>query len=115
MINANTNEPDVLLNQRMSFVTISRAREDAMVYTYIADELGEALDQQVDKEMALEATERAESEQGHFGKDAKARDFDQALTHDPKVDNVSHSQNLGAEANGADMAAGHEITFDLSL
>ncbi len=54
MINANTNEPDVLLNQRMSFVAISRAREDAMVYTYIADELGEALDQQVDKEMALE-------------------------------------------------------------
>ncbi|MDQ3254013.1 MAG: hypothetical protein M3R15_08920, partial [Acidobacteriota bacterium] len=54
IVNANTNEPDVLLNQRMSYVAISRAREDAMVYTYIADELGEALDQQVDKEMALE-------------------------------------------------------------
>ncbi len=115
IVNADTRESELLLNQRMGYVALSRAKEEATVYTNSKEELSEALDRRVDKEMALEATERAKSEQGHFGKDAKARDFDQALTHDPKVDNVSHSQNLGAEANGADMAAGHEITFDLSL
>ncbi len=43
MINANTNEPDVLLNQWMSYVAVSRAREDAVVYTNFEAELGEAL------------------------------------------------------------------------
>ena len=49
IINANTNEPDVLLNQRMSYVAVSRAREDAVVYTNSEVELGEALDRQVNK------------------------------------------------------------------
>ncbi len=61
IINANTTEPDVLLNQRMSYVAVSRAREDVVVYTNSEAELGEALDRQVDKQMALEAVHEAQS------------------------------------------------------
>nr|MBA3716301.1 ATP-binding domain-containing protein [Pyrinomonadaceae bacterium] len=60
IINANTSEPDVLLNQRMSYVAVSRAREDAKIYTNSEAELGEALDRQVDKQMALEAMHEAQ-------------------------------------------------------
>ncbi len=60
IINANTSEPEVLLNQRMSYVAISRAREDARVYTNSEAELGEALDRQVNKQMALEAVHEAQ-------------------------------------------------------
>ena len=60
IINANTTEPDVLLNQRMSYVAVSRAREDAVVYTNSEAELGEALDRQVNKQMALEAVHEAQ-------------------------------------------------------
>jgi ATP-dependent exoDNAse (exonuclease V) alpha subunit len=60
IINANTSEPDVLLNQRMSYVAVSRAREDAVVYTNSEAELSEALDRQVDKQMALEMMHEAQ-------------------------------------------------------
>ncbi len=59
IINANTREPEVLLNQRMSYVAVSRARDDAKIYTNSADQLGEALDRQVDKQIALEAMQEA--------------------------------------------------------
>ena len=49
IINVNTSEPDGLLNQRMSYVAVSRVRDDAVVYTNSADQLGEVLDRQVDK------------------------------------------------------------------
>ncbi|MBA3712386.1 MAG: ATP-binding domain-containing protein [Pyrinomonadaceae bacterium] len=60
IITANTTEPEVLLNQRMSYVAVSRAREDAVVYTNSEAELGAALDRQVDKQMALEAVHEAQ-------------------------------------------------------
>ena len=49
IINVNPSEPDVLLNQRMSYVAVSRVRDDAVVYTNSTDQLGEVLDRQVDK------------------------------------------------------------------
>src|SRR2546423_10166410 len=55
LINADTSESRVLLNDRMGYVAVSRAREDAVIYTNSIEELRGALDRRVDKEMALEA------------------------------------------------------------
>ncbi len=55
LINADTKESALLLNQRMGYVGVSRARQDARVYTDSVKKLGEALDRRVDKEMALAA------------------------------------------------------------
>ena len=55
LINADTSESRVLLNDRMGYVAVSRARDDAVIYTNSIEELRGALDRRVDKEMALEA------------------------------------------------------------
>jgi conjugative relaxase-like TrwC/TraI family protein len=57
LINADTSESRVLLNDRMGYVAVSRAREDAIIYTNSIEELRGALDRRVDKEMALEAVQ----------------------------------------------------------
>jgi len=57
LINADTQESRVLLNDRMGYVAISRAREDAIIYTNSIEELRSALDRRVDKEMAVEAVQ----------------------------------------------------------
>ncbi len=43
----------------MSYVAVSRAREEARIYTNSEAELGEALDRQVDKQIALEEVQEA--------------------------------------------------------
>jgi ATP-dependent exoDNAse (exonuclease V) alpha subunit len=55
LVNADTRESEMLLNDRMGYVAVSRAREDAIIYTNSIAELRSALDRRVDKEMALEA------------------------------------------------------------
>jgi len=55
LVNADANESDLLLNQRMGYVAISRAREDVLLFTNSADQLRASLDRSVDKEMAIEA------------------------------------------------------------
>jgi len=55
LVNAETTETDLLLNQRMAYVAVSRAKFDARVYTDSAAELGSALNRPKNKEMALEA------------------------------------------------------------
>jgi conjugative relaxase-like TrwC/TraI family protein len=57
LINADTQESRVLLNDRMGYVAVSRAREDAIIYTNSIEGLRDALDRRVDKEMALEAVQ----------------------------------------------------------
>jgi ATP-dependent exoDNAse (exonuclease V) alpha subunit len=60
LVNADTRESEMLLNDRMGYVAVSRAREDAIIYTDSALNLREALDRRVDKEMALDATKGSE-------------------------------------------------------
>src|SRR5205807_4837412 len=60
LINDDTSESRVLLNDRMGYVAVSRAREDAIIYTNSIEELRGALDRRVDKEMAVEAVHQAE-------------------------------------------------------
>ncbi len=55
LVNADTREPDKLLNQRMAYVATSRARLDAHIYTDSKQRLSAALARQVDKSTALEA------------------------------------------------------------
>ena len=54
LVNADADESDLLLNQRMG-IAVSRAREDAIVFTNSTDQLRRALDRNVNKEMAIEA------------------------------------------------------------
>src|SRR5258708_11179178 len=56
LVNADTRESELLLNDRMGYVAVSRAREDAIIFTNSLQELREALDRRVDKDMALDAT-----------------------------------------------------------
>jgi conjugative relaxase-like TrwC/TraI family protein len=55
LINADTSEPDKLLNQRMAYVATSRARLNARIYTDSDERLSAALARQIDKSTALEA------------------------------------------------------------
>src|SRR5262249_28052827 len=55
LVNAETIETDLLLNQRMAYVAISRARFEARIYTDSLKELGPALNREKNKEIALEA------------------------------------------------------------
>jgi len=55
LVNAETTETDALVNQRMAYVAISRARFEARVYTDSLKELGSAFNRQKNKEIALEA------------------------------------------------------------
>lgn len=55
LVNAETTETDLLVNQRMAYVAVSRARLDARIYTDSAADLGSALARRKDKSMALEA------------------------------------------------------------
>ncbi|MGH9900071.1 MAG: ATP-dependent DNA helicase, partial [Pyrinomonadaceae bacterium] len=63
IINADTRESELLLNRRMAYVAVSRAREDARIFTNSIEKLGEALDRQVDKLIAHETIRQA----GWFG------------------------------------------------
>src|SRR5215813_7937853 len=55
LVNAETTETDALLNQRMAYVAISRARFEARVYTDSLKELGPAFNREKNKEIALQA------------------------------------------------------------
>ena len=62
LVNAETTETDLLVNQRMAYVAVSRARLDARIYTDSATDLGSALARRRDKTMALEALKQVRSE-----------------------------------------------------
>ena len=58
LVNADTRESLRLLNDRMAYVAISRARYDAVIYTESAQNLGVSLERSTNKESALEATQQ---------------------------------------------------------
>ena len=62
LVNAETTETDLLVNQRMAYVAVSRARLDARIYTDSAADLGSALARRRDKTMALEALKQVRNE-----------------------------------------------------
>jgi conjugative relaxase-like TrwC/TraI family protein len=62
LVNAETTETDLLVNQRMAYVAVSRARLDARIYTDSAADLGSALARRRDKTMGLEALKQVRNE-----------------------------------------------------
>lgn len=55
LLNADTQESFRLLNDRMAYVALSRARDEALIYTDSVPNLRETLNRAADKEMALDA------------------------------------------------------------
>ncbi|HEU4714805.1 MAG TPA: MobF family relaxase [Pyrinomonadaceae bacterium] len=62
LINADTQEFVRLLNDRMAYVAISRARYDALIYTDSTQKLSDALNREIEKETALGAIQEDERE-----------------------------------------------------
>jgi len=115
LVNADTRESELLLNDRMGYVAVSRAREDAIIYTNSLQELREALNRRVDKDMALEATrygqdqtlplhvESARDASLHHEQLGTERSPDQAVTND-------HAQLTATN----EVAQTEEMEFDLA-
>jgi prophage DNA circulation protein len=86
LINADTRESVRLLNDRMAYVAISRARDDARIYTDSTQNLSEALNRGIDKTTAVEVLQENE------------RDLQKALTRNEISRLVAHSFALADPA-----------------
>lgn len=113
LINADTRESEMLLNDRMGYVAVSRAREDAVIYTNSIEELRSALDRRVDKEMALEATRETAEHRQELKDDQKPYDIEnrKAFERDQgfEQDTINGSNDRAAEAIETE-----EMEFSLS-
>ena len=104
----------MLLNDRMGYVAVSRAREDAIIYTNSIEELRSTLDRRVDKETALEATRETLQHPHELNHDQIPYDVEnrKSLERDQGYEaNMTDDLNndRAAEAIGPD-----EIEFNLS-
>jgi conjugative relaxase-like TrwC/TraI family protein len=114
LVNADTRESEMLLNDRMGYVAVSRARENAIIYTNSIEELRSALDRRADKDMAIEAVRETEQhrqelkgEQNPYdGENREALQVDQGYQQDM----TDQSNNNRAEAIEVE-----ETEFELSL
>ncbi len=109
LVNADANESDLLLNQRMGYVAISRAREDVLLFTNSADQLRASLDRSVDKEMAIEAL-RQSRDQNFLSRDESAN-FTTATNE--AIAEQSFEQDNSREDGAGNEQAGEEIELDL--
>jgi hypothetical protein len=63
---------DQLINSRLAYVSVSRGRYDAQIYTNDAEKLGEELSRDISKQSALESDhEMALRDQGHVTENAQ--------------------------------------------
>jgi hypothetical protein len=120
LINADTSESRVLLNDRMGYVAVSRAREDAIIYTNSIQELRGALDRRVDKEMALEATKESfdqrQNQRNESSQDAlrDLRDRADSAFHQGLEESTLDNYEQ-AEVRGNDAAESQEVEFEFAL
>ena len=108
LVNADAQESELLLNQRMGYVALSRAREDAIIFTNSIEDLKGALDRRVDKEMALEAVANVEA---NSREPREEKDRGELLNH-----KTAESDNLlerAAEGLGEEVAESEEIGIAL--
>jgi conjugative relaxase-like TrwC/TraI family protein len=89
LVNAETTETELLVNQRMAYVAVSRARLDARIYTDSAAHLSRALARRTDKTMALDALKHA-SGQGNDNNAGKqsthTTQYENMLANNPHVE-----------------------------
>ena len=91
LVNADTRESEMLLNDRMGYVAISRARENAIIYTNSIEELRSTLERRVDKDMAIEAVRETEQHRHDFKNDQSH--YDDERRHSLETDQ-GHEQDL---------------------
>ena len=110
LVNADANESDLLLNQRMGYVAVSRAREDAIIFTNSTDQLKAALDRTVDKEMAIEALRHSHDRHSQVGEE-----WEHFLTNKEAIEESSHDQGISGEDGSSDQGtAGEEMELEFN-
>ena len=82
LINADTRQSVILLNDRMAYVAVSRARYDALIYTDSTPNLSDALNREINKITALEAAQGNERE---VKKDRDELRQDRPATQQPQL------------------------------
>jgi len=104
LVNADANESDLLLNQRMGYVAISRAREDVLLFTNSADQLRASLDRSVDKEMAIEALRQSRDQNFLSGQEtesfvspANQASMEQSAEHEHSREGRNENEQAGEE------------------
>jgi hypothetical protein len=80
---------DELINSRLAYVSVSRGRYDALIYTSDANQLGKWLCRDVSRQPALETChEMAGQDQGHAAANSE---------HHPKAELHDYGQSYGVE------------------
>jgi len=97
-------------------VAVSRAREDAIIYTNSIEELRGALDRRVDKEMALEATKDTVNQRQTQGEESTQKAFLNREDCDLNKSLEESALDGYAQAQGTQQVAQvEEIEFEFSL
>jgi hypothetical protein len=107
LLNADTRESLQLLNDRMAYVAVSRAREEALIYTDSAQDLRDAFNRGTNKEMALEATRKSND----FQQERDGLTNDPFAHHNPHNDSAmvqSQTQLDSTQAKAAELAVESE-------
>jgi ATP-dependent exoDNAse (exonuclease V) alpha subunit len=108
LVNADTCESFRLLNDRMAYVAVSRAREEALIYTDSTQNLRDTLNRGTDKEIALEAMRERQRD---IQQDRDPAAHDALAPHAPKSDHgmdQSSAQLDPAQAETAELAVENE-------
>jgi conjugative relaxase-like TrwC/TraI family protein len=109
LVNADANESDLLLNQRMGYVAISRAREEALIFTNSTERLRDALDRSVDKEMAVEALRQSRDQ--NFLSREESEHF--LSSTNESIAEQSFERDNSREERTANEQTGEEMELDL--
>lgn len=115
LINADTQESRVLLNDRMGYVAVSRAREDAIIYTNSIEELRGALDRRVDKEMALEAVQVSNERRNELRDDQNLHESqNRASLESPQGRNPEITEEANQNRGETEVVEAEEMEFSLA-
>src|ERR1051326_3134882 len=106
LINADTQESLRLLNDRMAYVAVSRAKEEALIYTDSTQNLREALNRGTNKEMALEATK---------GRSSDIQQDRDGLTNDRHTASQEIHNDHGMDQNSAQIAPTQAKAAELAV
>jgi ATP-dependent exoDNAse (exonuclease V) alpha subunit len=114
LVSADTRESELLLNDRMGYVAVSRAREDAIIYTNSIEELRGALERRFDKETALEATQYSIERRSEIREEQSP---DESLSRDSFGSDRGYehgmNEDLSHEADDGKTAEAEEVEFAL--
>ena len=114
LVNADTRESEMLLNDRMGYVAISRARENAIIYTNSIEELRSTLERRVDKDMAIEAVRETEQHRHEFKNDQSDYDDDHRRSLETDQGYEQELTNETTNNRAAEAIEVEEMEFSIS-